>query len=302
MLRLQRIAKLKPPRRRDHGEVVMAAFDVAIEHGGRKIVSDAAFELRAGEVLAVVGPNGAGKSTLLSALAGDLRYSGSITIDGQEVKDWSNRQLALRRTVLRQSNSISFPFNVVDVVKMARAPWQSITSVEEDDRIIVQELLRTDTYQFAERRFTTLSGGERARVSLARAMAQRTQVLLLDEPTAALDINYQEQVLALARRYARQGGAVIVVQHDLTAAAAYSDRVLMISDGRIRQIGTPAEVLTSELITEVYRHPVRAYHDDNGDLTITPVRFPDELPSDPHDLMQYDSRISPTPHTTKETL
>lgn len=260
------------------GEVVLAAEDVAVKLGGKTIVSEVGFDIRCGEVLAIIGPNGAGKSTLLGALAGDYSYSGSVTIDGREVGGWSNRDLALRRAVLRQSNAISFPFNVVDVVKMGRAPWRSITSVEEDDRIIAQEMLRSDTFQFAERTFTSLSGGERARVALARAMAQRTQLLLLDEPTAALDINYQEQVLAVARRYARQGGAVVIVLHDLAAAAAYSDRVLMISEGGMRTCGPPEQVLTSELLSRVYRHPVRVGRDEAGAPAITPVRFPDEPP------------------------
>ncbi|MGO1849622.1 heme ABC transporter ATP-binding protein [Microbacterium sp.] len=260
------------------GERVLIAEDVSVRLGGTAIISGVSFEVRCGEVLAIIGPNGAGKSTLLGALAGDTAYSGSILIDGREVQAWPNRDLALRRAVLRQSNSISFPFNVVDVVKMGRAPWRSITSVEEDDRIIAQEMLRSDTFQFAERTFTSLSGGERARVALARAMAQRTRVLLLDEPTAALDINYQEQVLAVARRYARQGNAVVVVLHDLAAAAAYSDRVLMISEGSMRVCGTPDEVLDPRLLSEVYRHPVLVGRDADEAITITPVRFPDDRP------------------------
>lgn len=273
---------MKPPQEPTPaaiGTTVLEARDVAVSLGGTEIISGISFDVKAGEVLSIIGPNGAGKSTLLGALAGDYGYRGSITIDGTEVRDWNNPDLALRRAVLRQSNAISFPFNVVDVVKMGRAPWRLLSTVENDDRIIAQELLRSDTYQFAERTFTSLSGGERARVALARAMAQRTQVLLLDEPTAALDINYQEQVLALARRYARQGGAVIVVLHDLAAAAAYSDRVLMIAEGGMREWGEPERVLTSELVSEVYWHPVRVRTDENGELLITPVRFPDEAPA-----------------------
>lgn len=273
---------MKPPQEPTPaaiGTTVLEARDVAVSLGGTEIISGISFDVKAGEVLSIIGPNGAGKSTLLGALAGDYGYRGSITIDGTEVRDWNNPDLALRRAVLRQSNAISFPFNVVDVVKMGRAPWRLLSTVENDDRIIAQELLHSDTYQFAERTFTSLSGGERARVALARAMAQRTQVLLLDEPTAALDINYQEQVLALARRYARQGGAVIVVLHDLAAAAAYSDRVLMIAEGGMREWGEPERVLTSELVSEVYRHPVRVRTDENGELLITPVRFPDEAPA-----------------------
>ncbi len=258
------------------GDVVLEAEGVAVTLGGTRIIEQVDFSVRAGEIVSIIGPNGAGKSTLLGALAGDHPYEGSIRLGGREVGQWRNRELALRRAVLRQSNAISFPFNVLDVVKMGRAPWRSITPVEVDDRIIAEELLRSDTFRFAERTFTSLSGGERARVSLARAMTQRVGLLLLDEPTAALDINYQEQVLAIARRYARQGNAVVIVLHDLAAAAAYSDRVIMIAEGGMRAHGDPIEVMTSELLSDVYRHPVRVAHEADGSLIISPVRFADE--------------------------
>ena len=271
------------------GEIVLRAAGVSVTLGGTRIVSGVDFDVRAGEVLAILGPNGAGKSTLLGALAGDHAYGGSVELVGREVHDWPSRELALRRAVLRQNNSVSFPFPVVDIVKMGRAPWRAITSVEEDDRIIAEELLRSDTFRFAERTYTSLSGGERARVALARAMTQRTGLLLLDEPTAALDINYQEQVLAIARRTARQGSAVVVVLHDLAAAAAYSDRVLLLADGAMRAWGTPTEVLTPELLSEVYRHPVRVAREADGALAITPVRFPDDDAAPP---VAHDPRSS----------
>ncbi|XPP27460.1 MAG: heme ABC transporter ATP-binding protein [Leucobacter sp.] len=261
------------------GEPVLRVRELAVAFGGTAIVSRISFSLCAGEVLAVIGPNGAGKSTLLGALAGDHQYSGSIVLDGREFSEWPNRELARHRAVLRQSNLVSFPFNVVDVVKMGRAPWRRLSSVVEDDRIIAEELIRSDTLRFADRTFTSLSGGERARVALARAMAQRTGLLLLDEPTAALDVNYQEQVLAVARQYARQGNAVLVVLHDLAAAAAYADRVLLLSDGEMRQCGTPEEVLTAEVLSQVYRHPVRVLRESDGSLIILPMRFADEAPA-----------------------
>ncbi|GAA1322779.1 heme ABC transporter ATP-binding protein [Leucobacter albus] len=282
MSALQRLGRsLTAPARPALGEIVVRAVDVSIALGGTEIVRGVSCEVRAGEVLAIIGPNGAGKSTLLGALAGDLSYGGSIELEGREVKDYPNRELALRRAVLRQTSTIAFPFDVVDVVKMGRAPWQSITSVAEDDRVIAQEMLRSDTFRFADRNFTSLSGGERARVSLARALAQRTTLLLLDEPTAALDINYQEQVLAVARQSARRGNAVIVVLHDLGAAAAYADQVLLLADGAMQAAGTPGEVMTAERLSEVYRHPVRVLPEHDGSLLIVPVRFADEPPGDP---------------------
>jgi iron complex transport system ATP-binding protein len=256
--------------------VALAAANVGVKLGGSPIITGVDFEVNRGEVIAIIGPNGSGKSTLLGALAGDYHCSGSIVLEGRELAQWSTKELAQKRSVLRQSNSLSFPFSVLDVVKMGRAPWRGESTVEQDDRIIAQELLRSDTFQFAERAYTSLSGGERARVSLARVMTQRAPVMLLDEPTAALDINYQEQVLALARWYARQGNAVIIVLHDLAAAAAYADRVLLLEKGTARAWGSPREVITSETITDVYRHPVRIIADETDELIILPVRFADE--------------------------
>ena len=264
------------------GDTVLDAHDVSVSLGGTQILQGVDFSVRAGEIVAIIGPNGAGKSTLLGAIAGDHTYRGSVQLDGREVSAWSQRDLALRRAVLRQVNAISFPFTVLEVVKMGRAPWRSITPVAEEDRIIAREMLRTDTLRFADRTFTSLSGGERARVALARAMVQRAGLLLLDEPTAALDVNYQEQVLALARRYARQGNAVVVVLHDLAAAAAYADRVLLIAEGGMRAWGTPEEVLTAEVVSEVYQHPVRVLRDDRDELVIVPVRYADEPAALPH--------------------
>lgn len=265
-----------PPPERAIGELILRSRDVSVTLSGKRIVDGIDLDVHAGEIVAIIGPNGAGKSTLLAALAGDYPYRGSIEILGQELTAYPQRNLALRRAVLRQSNAISFPFSVVDVVKMGRAPWRTISTVEEDDHVIVQELLRSDTLKFAERTFPSLSGGERARVALARAMAQRAPLLFLDEPTAALDINYQEQVLAVARRYARQGNGVVVVLHDLAAAAVYADRILLLEEGLPRVSGTPREVMDPELLSAVYRHPVRVLTDTDGSPLVIPTRFADE--------------------------
>lgn len=277
-MRLSLAPRVSLPEPLQVGDVVVEASGVGVSLGGTPILRDVSFSARAGEVLAIIGPNGAGKTTLLGALSGDHAYDGSVVLRGRELSDWPGRDLAVRRSVLRQQNVLSFPFTVVDVVKMGRSPWRSVSTVTEDDAVVAQELARTDTLRFAERRFTSLSGGERARVALARAMAQRTGLLLLDEPSAALDVNYQEQVLALAREYAGRGNAVIVVLHDLAAAAAYADRVLMIDDGAMRAYGTPAEVMQAQELSEVYRHPIRVIEEDESALLVVPQRYADERP------------------------
>lgn len=261
------------------GTTVLNGRGIGVEIGGKTILEDVDIELRIGEVVAVVGPNGAGKSTLLTALAGDRPASGEVIIDDKPLSAWPAAELARKRAVLRQDNGLSFPFTVLEVVKMGRAPWTRITTPEEDERIIATEMVRTDVMQFASRSVPSLSGGERARVSLARVLTQRTPVLMLDEPTAALDVNYQEQVLALVRQTARAGCAVVVVLHDLAAAGAYCDKLLLLDNGKARAFGPPAEVLTSELLSEVYGHPIRVTHHPDNTIGVEPVRFADDIPA-----------------------
>lgn len=261
------------------GTTVLYGRGIGVEIGGKTILEDVDVELRIGEVVAVVGPNGAGKSTLLTALAGDRAASGEVIIDDKPLSAWPAAELARKRAVLRQDNGLSFPFTVLEVVKMGRAPWMRITTAEQDERIIATEMVRTDVMQFASRSVPSLSGGERARVSLARVLTQRTPILMLDEPTAALDVNYQEQVLALVRQTARAGSAVVVVLHDLAAAGAYCDKLLLLHDGKARAFGPPAEVLTSELLSEVYGHPIRVTRHPDNTIGVEPVRFADDIPA-----------------------
>jgi iron complex transport system ATP-binding protein len=222
----------------------------------------------------LVGPNGAGKSTLLAALAGDLDPDqGAVVIDGAPVGSWRANELAIRRGVLLQRVALSFPFTVTQVVRMGRAPWSGTTAEDWDDAVVAQAMVETDVRHLADRVFTTLSGGEQARVALARVLAQEARILLLDEPTASLDVRHQEQVLGIARSRADRGDAVVVVLHDLDIAAAHADVVVVLSDGRIRAQGPPDVVCTSELLTEVYEHPIEVLrHPRTGGLVIVPWR------------------------------
>lgn len=228
----------------------------------------------AGEVLALVGPNGAGKSTLLAALAADLPPDGGeVRIDGRPVTDWSAPELALRRAVLPQSAALSFPFPVEDVVRMGRAPWAGTDRADEDDPAVRAAMAATEVTAFAARPFSALSGGERARVALARVLAQRAPLLLLDEPTAALDLRHQELVLRICRERAAAGDAVVVVLHDLGLAASYADRAAVLHDGRIAVAGPPGEVFTSALLSGVYRQPVEVFpHPRTGVPLVVPER------------------------------
>lgn len=253
---------------------VLSAERVTVRIGGRTLLDAVDLEVYAGEVLALVGPNGAGKSTLLGVVAGDTDPdSGRTVLDGTDLHRWRLGDLARRRALLTQANSVAFPFTVREIVAMGRAPWAALPEGNDDEEIIEESLAATDTSSLRSRTFPTLSGGEKARASLSRALAQRAGVLLLDEPTAAVDLRHQEIVLELARTVADAGGAVVVVLHDLELAAAWSDRLVMISGGRIRAEGPPDRVLTAELVEEVYQQPVLVdRHPVTGDLLVTPDR------------------------------
>jgi iron complex transport system ATP-binding protein len=197
-----------------------------------------------------------------------------VVLDDRPLGDWSTVELAMRRAVLLQQVSMSFPFTVLQAVRMGRAPWERAGGdLIDDDAIVMDAMARTDVLQFAERVYMSLSGGERARAALARVLAQDTHVLLLDEPTAALDIRHQEQVLGLAGQLARQGRAVAVVMHDLGLAAAHADRVVVLSGGQLVADGAPEQVLTSDLLTEVYECPIEVVrHPRTDHLLVVPRR------------------------------
>jgi len=257
---------------------MIRADGISLRRGGRPVLVDVDLELRSGEVLALVGPNGAGKSSLLGVLAGELvPDAGTVLLDDKPVGDYAPRQLARRRAVLTQEHSISFPFLVREIVAMGRAPWVRRPEEAEDEDVIEASMLETDVARFADRRTTELSGGERARVALARVLAQRTEVVLLDEPTAALDLGHQEQVMLVARRLAEQGRAVGVVLHDLSLAGAHADRIALLSAGRLVAVGTPAEVLTPERVGAVYDVPVTVVEVDGAPVVIPVRSAPDTM-------------------------
>lgn len=251
---------------------IITATDIGVDLDGRPVLDGISLEVRGGEVLALVGPNGAGKSTLLGVLSGERKPArGSVLVEGRELASIRDAELATVRSVLTQENSVSFPFRVIEVVSMGRAPWARSIEGRDDVSAVSQAMDAADVTHLAERRYTQLSGGEKARVSLARVLAQRTRVVFLDEPTASLDLKHQEDVMRIARRLADEGRAVVVVLHDLSLASAYADRMALVSGGTLESVGSPAEVLTVERIERVYGLPV-GLHLVAGRPVVVPTR------------------------------
>jgi len=252
---------------------VIALDRISISRRGRTIIHEVSLEVTPGEVLALVGPNGAGKSTLLSALAGEIKPdSGSTSIFGEAAESYRPKDLATKRATLLQSNDVSFPFLVEDVVRMGRNPWAGTEAEDHDDDIVARAMADAGVEHLVGRRFNELSSGERARVSLARVLAQDTPIALLDEPTAALDLHHQDRVMGLVRDLATAGRAVVVVVHDLSLAAAYADRIALIVEGRIDSIGSAREVLTEERLGRVYDIALRVIESPDGNQMVVPVR------------------------------
>ncbi|EID77668.1 MULTISPECIES: heme ABC transporter ATP-binding protein [Rhodococcus] len=268
----RRTDPVPPPR--SSGAVTLRADGIAVTRGGRLVLEDVSVDVRIGEVLVLVGPNGAGKSTLLAALSGDQDvHSGTVHLDDRNLGDWTALEMAQRRAVLPQQNTVGFSFTARQVITMGRSPWARTPRSDDDAAAIAEAMRICDVVAFADRPFTALSGGERARVALARVLTQRTETILLDEPTAALDLGHQETVMRLARSRAEQGTAVVVVLHDLALAAAYADRIVVLEQGRVAADGPPGDVLSEELLTRVYGHPVEVIeHPVTGATLVLPRR------------------------------
>ncbi|NDL65660.1 heme ABC transporter ATP-binding protein [Acerihabitans arboris] len=223
----------------------------------RQLLRDISLSLAPGELVSLIGPNGAGKSTLMRLLTGYLTPSaGECRLQGRPLQQWQANELARLRAVMRQQSSVAFPFTVADVVAMGRAPWQ-----QQPTRDRVAEIMAfTGCDSLAKRDFRRLSGGEQQRVQLARTLAQLWQDggpagwLFLDEPTSALDLYHQQHILRVLRQLTQTGRlTVCCVLHDLNLAALWSDRILLLHEGRLVATGTPAEVLTEAQLTRWYQ-------------------------------------------------
>ena len=232
--------------------------DVRFGYGasGPEVLHGVSLAAECGTLHGVIGPNGSGKSTLLRVIGGVARpSSGCVLLDGQDISSLSPRQAAQRVAAVGASEAVIFPFSVEETVMMGRSPHlRFLTSETSLDVAKAREAMeRTGVAHLAERRITALSSGERQRVLIARALAQEPRVLLLDEPTAHLDVNFQVEIMELVQALAHESGiTTIAVLHDLNLAGRYCDRITMLSSGQAAACGAPGEVLTEEHLLDVY--------------------------------------------------
>lgn len=232
---------------------------------GQTCVQDLSFQVQSGELLALIGPNGAGKSTVLRALAQLLPHQGRVLLDGEDLARLAPHQRARRLAYLAQGDQVAWPLQVRDFVALGRLPHQGrwrLASVSKTDQNAVDAALSAmHLTDMAERHLHALSGGERARARLARAMAVQAPLLLADEPVAALDPYHQLSVMELLRAQCNAGHAVVVVLHDLTLASRFCDRVLLLQGGQAVACGAPRHVLTPAHLQRVYQ--VQAMHGEH---------------------------------------
>jgi iron complex transport system ATP-binding protein len=248
--------------------------DVTVVLGGRPVVNEIELEVAEGEWLAVIGPNGAGKTTLLRAIARLVPFTGSIALAGRDTAELHRTELARLIAVVPQEPSTPPWMTVGEYVLLGRTPHLGPLAKEgaRDRDAASRALSRLDLEGFGERRLGTLSGGEKQRVVVARALAQEALIVLLDEPTAALDIGHQQQALELLDLLRAESGLTLVAaMHDLTLAAQYADRMVLLDDGRVVADGAPRDVLTEDAISQHYGAVIDVVPVD-GRIAVVPRR------------------------------
>ena len=236
---------------------MMDINDLRFTYNKKPVLDGVTFNIKQGEILGILGMNGCGKTTLLKNLNKNLEpEAGTILLEDEDMEKMTKRAIAQKVAVVPQGNEIKFAFTVEDIVSMGRIPFLSTFSGEssEDVRLIDEAIEMAGLQDYRKRYINTMSGGERQRVIIARALAQTPEIILMDEPTLHLDINMQFEVLDLIYKLSREKGlTVVIVSHDLPLVARYCDRIIMLKDKKIFASGVPEDILTSENIREVFR-------------------------------------------------
>ncbi len=249
---------------------MLSVENLSVAIGGRAVLWDVSFEARRGELVMIAGPNGAGKTTLLRAIASLIPFSGSIQWEGVNLAAMAQHRRAQLLAYLPQGHVAHWPIPARDVVAIGRVPFASSLArlSEADNAAIDAALAAVEANAFADRPVTELSGGERARVMLARALAVGAPVLLADEPVAALDPAHQLGVMSILAEKAKAGDLVIAVGHDLTLAARFADRVAVLDGGALAAYGPPAEALTADLMRRVFHVETRTFEAGGTQITV----------------------------------
>ncbi len=254
---------------------LLTAQNISFAYDGQPILEGVSLAVGAGEFIGLIGANGSGKTTLLRVLLGLLPgAAGEVSLCGAALRSLSRREIAMRAAMVQQDTSVDFAFTAREVVAMGRTPYLGRFTPEgpADKEAVSRAMRKTETDVFAERPVTELSGGERQRVHLARALAQETRVILLDEPTANLDLTHQFEALQVVREFTRSGGAALAAIHDLSLAARFCDRLLLLSQGRIVAAGEPVEVVTESNLALHFALRARAWRDEKfGNLVVYPI-------------------------------
>lgn len=239
---------------------VIEARSLSVSIGTRRIVSKVEFLASAGAVTIIVGPNGSGKTTLMKAVSGELPYAGTVALNGHEIAHLKPWLLAAKRAVLAQATTLAFPFTVREIVRLGLSAGRPSVSLAGMEQLPELALERVDLSSYAGRFYQELSGGEQQRVQLARVLCQvwepvldgAPRYLLLDEPVSSLDIKHQLIIMEIARDFARRGGGVVAVLHDLNLASVFADKMVVMKAGQIAASGAPSDVFDDRILSSVF--------------------------------------------------
>lgn len=229
--------------------------DLSWQYGNEKILKDLNIKIHKSKFYSIIGPNGSGKTTLIKNISKTLESGiDTIFIDGKDVTKINNKELAQKISVVPQNTEIEFDFSVMDIVLMGRTPYlKKFQNETVDDVNIAKKAMElTNTLKLREKKINQISGGERQRVIIARALTQQTDIVLLDEPISHLDINHQIESLNTLKYLSNKGTTIITVMHDLNLAAQYSNYLILLKDGKLIALGKPEEVITKENLEKVY--------------------------------------------------
>ena len=247
---------------------LLKAHRLSVELGGNRILHDLTFSMSPGRLIGLLGPNGSGKTTLLRSIGGLLTYRGNLALLGREVREWRPRDLARTLAFVRQSVSLSFDFTVSELILLGRSPHKRwLEDYTSEDRLRMAEAVeQVDLHGFEGRSVLSLSGGELQRVFLAQALVQESDIILLDEPTAHLDVHHQFEFMDLIRDLVGRGRTAVAVFHDLQMASRYADDLLVLHKGGLAGWGPPDAVLTENLIADVFRMRALVRHTETAHI------------------------------------